>query len=69
MLPLGRLQKLEGKIATQLHHIKPLLQKWIFKYKERVEKIMEAEMEHKVQAVLSDSMFFSLEFLRGHPRY
>lgn len=41
-------QYLEGQIATLLHHIKPWMQKLIFEFEERVEKMMEAETYQRV---------------------
>uniref|UniRef100_M1E166 Integrase core domain containing protein n=1 Tax=Solanum tuberosum TaxID=4113 RepID=M1E166_SOLTU len=51
MIPLARVQKLDGQMATLLHHIKPWMRKLIAESKERVEKRMEAKMNQKVQEV------------------
>uniref|UniRef100_M1DM43 Integrase core domain containing protein n=1 Tax=Solanum tuberosum TaxID=4113 RepID=M1DM43_SOLTU len=63
MIPLARVQKLEGQMATLLHHIKPGMRKLIDESEERVEKRMEAKTDQQVQAVHKRLDAFELRVL------
>ncbi|KAG5580774.1 hypothetical protein H5410_051401 [Solanum commersonii] len=63
MLPLARVQKLEGQMATLLHHIKPWMRKLIAESEEKVEKRIEEKTNQKVQAVHKRLDAFELRVL------
>uniref|UniRef100_M1DCL0 Integrase core domain containing protein n=1 Tax=Solanum tuberosum TaxID=4113 RepID=M1DCL0_SOLTU len=53
VVPLAIVQKLEGQMATLLHHIQPWMQKSIAESEARMERKMEGMMDRKVQADLA----------------
>uniref|UniRef100_M1DN02 Integrase core domain containing protein n=1 Tax=Solanum tuberosum TaxID=4113 RepID=M1DN02_SOLTU len=63
MIPLARVQKLEGQISTLLHHLKPWMRKLIAEFVERAEKRMATMMDQKVQAVHAHLDAFEVKVL------
>uniref|UniRef100_M1DTV5 Integrase core domain containing protein n=1 Tax=Solanum tuberosum TaxID=4113 RepID=M1DTV5_SOLTU len=60
---MARIQNLEARMATLLHHIQPWMQKSIVESEARMERKMEGMMDRKVQAVNKHLDAFELRVL------